>query len=177
MPTRPHLPTPATPALLLLGLLALLVWGQCSFSMNGSSKPRHDFGLGVASTDSLTTSPTSPPTLYVTVNLINGMRSPQRVYAARGQLFFNSQHWSFLTTAGKGRNLVVPAGEQRPLQVAIVLVPYDSLRQLRTALAIGSNDENSLRLDLSVSHSEKHDTRPSRGIQSQYFLPPLAPKR
>ncbi len=71
-----------SPAVLLLGLLALL-WGQCALNRNGTSAPRREFSAGFIPPDSLTAAaPSKAATLYLALEMVNDTRRTQVVRPA-----------------------------------------------------------------------------------------------
>ena len=118
--------------------------------------------------------------LYLALELVNDTHRTQVISAAQGQLQFNGQQWPWaFTAANEADGVAVPARARRQIQVAVPLVPADSLRQLRAALAIGSQIDNSLRLIIQVDYSGKHNAdAPDHLYGYQYLqrLPPLPSK-
>ncbi|WP_162549924.1 hypothetical protein [Hymenobacter nivis] len=77
----------------------------------------------------------------------------------------------------KDEGVVVPARAHRQIWVAVPLVPADSLRQLRGALATGSQGNNSLRLVVQVSYAGKHDAGASNRVHLYRYLQRLSPPK
>jgi len=121
------------PAPLLLGLLALLLWGQCAFRTNGGATPAPNLFITVAQTDSLSAAtPSRPAMLYLTLSLTNTTQKPMALHTAQGELVYRQQHWAWAwqpTTP-----LEVPDQSERRLPIAVRLLPADSVAQLRHAL-------------------------------------------
>lgn len=119
---------PAPAHLVLLGLLALLVWGQCAFHVNdgGSRTPAApnlhlNTAVRLASIDSLSTH--GPEMLYLTISLRNQSREPLRLMSLTCGLEFDKHSLGFmLRPAGDG--VVVPGGTERLFPV--VMLPYGS---------------------------------------------------
>jgi len=122
-----------SPGLLLLGLLALLLWGQCSLTGSGRSTPAPNLFITVAQTDSLM-APTSgqPALLYLTLRLTNTKSTPVALHAAHGELVYRQQHWAWSWQPPTA--LQVPDQSERRLPIAVRLLAADSLAQLRHAL-------------------------------------------
>ena len=118
---------------LLLGLVALLLWGQCSFRTNGGSTPAPNLFITVAQTDSLSApTPSRPAVLYLLLSLTNTTLKPMAVHSAQGELVYRQQHWAW--SWQPPTPLEVPDQSERRLPIAVRLLPADSVAQLRRAL-------------------------------------------
>ncbi|RZK52731.1 MAG: hypothetical protein EOO59_13300 [Hymenobacter sp.] len=126
MTSLPRLPHLATAPLLLLGLLGLLLWGQCTFNPNGSSpkkRPAANLHLHTAvrvvRIDSASTH--GPDRLYLTLALQNFSSRPCRLASLACALWLDKQRVGYnLTSTTPGTEL--PAqGEET---FAVTLTPY-----------------------------------------------------
>ena len=128
-----------TPALLLLGLLALLLWGQCAALLAPGTRVSIAVKGQVQSLDSLST---APATLYLTLLLRNDLSQPILVREVRGTLRYGGRAHLFSAPAALRDSLLYPWTElTQPVAVALRLPP-DSLAQLRTVLQTGYPAEN-----------------------------------
>jgi hypothetical protein len=149
----PHFPRAAArrlPALLALGLLALLLWGQCGLLNHiAPDQPIPHYSVRVVRVDSLTAArSTKDPTLYLTLEIHNKVHRAFSLGGVYGHLFLenhawnNGQHYQYsgVVLAG-GQTLQLPLA--LPLTASAALHP-DSLRALRQALRQGSRRQKSL---------------------------------
>ncbi|MBD2721977.1 hypothetical protein IC234_07540 [Hymenobacter sp. BT189] len=140
------------PSVLLLGIVALLVWGAC----NNRHEVSACCGERVVRVDSLAASlPDAPPRLYLTIGLRNNDPDAARLESVRGALLFHGLYWSNFYRPRR-RNLMVPP--QKELFVPLVLRLTDSLAcdpkllpRLRQALRQGTAGNSTLRLELHVN--------------------------
>lgn len=127
------------PTLLLLGLLALLLWGQCAFSVTDSSPPPRELLVSVASTDSLrAATPTQPATLYLTLTLYNNTPRDLFLLDLHGTLDYRNQSWAWQAGGGQLLALPVPVQARRPLAIGVPLLPADSVAALQASLHTAS---------------------------------------
>ncbi|MVN77337.1 hypothetical protein GO988_13460 [Hymenobacter sp. HMF4947] len=119
---------PSSASLVLLGLLGLLLWGQCAFHLNesGSKTPAAPnlhlkTTVRVVSVDSLSTH--GPELVYLSIGLRNQARQPLQVVSLDGALFFDKQRLGF-NRHPVGRGVVVPGGAERVFAVA--MRPYQA---------------------------------------------------
>lgn len=139
-------------SLLLLGILVLLLWGECS--QNNESPAC--CGTRVVRVDSLAALlPGAPPKLYLTLGLRNEDPDAAKLESVRGALLFQGRYWSSFYRAQR-RRIVVPA--KKELLIPMVLALTDSLacdpsllHQLQSALHKGTAGDSSLLLNLSVN--------------------------
>jgi hypothetical protein len=124
-----------SPTLLLLGLLALLLWGQCAALLfPGTTHVPITVKGQVKSLDSLGTAPAA---LYLTLLVRNDLSQPVLVREVSGTLRYNGRAHPFSATAALRDTLLYPWTElTQPVAVALHLPP-DSLAQLRTVLQTG----------------------------------------
>jgi hypothetical protein len=164
------------PGLLLLGLLALLLWGQCG-SVLFPRTTRHEPALlgWVASTDSLRT--TAPATLYLSLGLRNTLHKTATLKEVDGALVFNGRTYPFSATATLHHTPL--AHEARVTQaIAIRLrLPADSLALLRAALATEHMAGSGPRLAWRASYSVSQYPNGNLWGQTSGYLPLLKPKR
>lgn len=172
------MPSPAStaarrlPTLLLLGLLALLLWGQCALLFPGAPTLPPALEGWVARTDSLRT---APGALFLTLRLHNTIQVPVTVQEVRGSLRFGNRNFPFSATAAlRGRQLLV--FEELTQAVAVPLpLPADSLALLRATLQPAPPDGPSrptLRWQVRYTWAGAR-TSYTLGRTSSY-LPPLA---
>jgi hypothetical protein len=123
------------PTLLLLGLLALLLWGQCaSLLFPGTTHASVAVKGWVKSLDSLGT---APATMYLTLYLGNDFSQPVRVREVSGTLHYGGRAYPFSATTALRDTLLYPWTELT-YPVAIPLhLSADSLALLQTTLQIG----------------------------------------
>ena len=164
------------PALLVLGLLALLLWGQCG----GGARPkstRPAVGVDITSTDSLTS---RPATLFLTVTVTNNTGRPVVLREASGTLQAETQDWPF-TDSTQLRNQLVPARSERRFRLIIPLVAppkgAHALAALQAALATGSREDNGLRMAWRVSYSGQRARQAPSETYYYSNLPPLKSNR
>lgn len=153
------------PALLLLGLLALLLWGQCA-SLLFPEATRHpaSFTGWVASTDSLRT---TPATLYLSLSLRNDLSHPVRMREVSGALFFNGRAHPFAAPAGLRDTLLYPWTQLTQVVEIPLRLPADSVALLRTALQANRPvlEYTGLQLRWQIQYSDKQ--RPSARNQAR----------
>jgi hypothetical protein len=163
------------PALLLLGLLALLLWGQCGL-LFPISTPTYRVLAGYAhSTDSLRTK--APATLYITVVLRNDLSRPIVLDTLAGALRFNDRAFPFASSAPlPSAPLAAGAKLQRHLAIPVPLPP-DSLALLRQKL----QTDHLLPTDPHLSWRVRYDTEaPPHSLTlrvMQPYLPLLKPAK
>ena len=127
------------PTLLLLGLLALLLWGQCAALLAPGTRVPIAVKGQIKSLDSLGT---APATLYLTLLLRNDLSQPILVREVRGTLRYGGRAHPFAAPAALRDSLLHPWTElTQPVAVALHLPP-DSLAQLRTVLQTSYPAEN-----------------------------------
>ena len=163
------------PALLLLGLLALLLWGQCAFNVNEHGRYVPTVRVRVAR-DSLSEATAGQPArLYLTLVVTNHLPQPCRLDTAVGNVSFNKQYWNFV--AGKGQGLELPAQGNRLLPVVVALVPpVDSLAAFRAALRTGSRPDNRLRVYLHATYATASEPTTWWPIEASTYLPAQRPR-
>jgi hypothetical protein len=119
--------------------------------------------------------------LILTLDIRNDGFNPLELYGVRGALWFGPRRWQ--ESEPRGRGLVVPSQQTRPLTLAVPLLaqpalPADSLRRLQQALRQGDLDPQQLGLRV------KTDVRGNGGNNYLFDqdgtllpLPALAPGR
>ncbi len=162
------------PVLLLLGLLALLLWGQCALLLPGSPTPPSTLEGSVKSTDSLRL---TPPALLLTLRLRNTCAVPVTVQQVSGALRLGSRSFPFSATqALQGRQLLV--FDELTQAVAIPLpLRADSLALMRALLHAGqlSQPGQQVRLGLvwQLRYTIGQDLSTSHAGRASSYLPPL----
>jgi hypothetical protein len=139
-------------SVLLLGLLALLLWGAC----NNSSDAPACCGERVVRVDSLAALvPGTPPRLYLTMGLRNDDADNAKIESVSAALLFRGLYWSD-PNEGSRREFIIPAKKERLIPMVLPLT--DSLacdpkllRQLQQALATGTAGDSTLQVELSVN--------------------------
>lgn len=157
--------------LLLLGLLALLLWGQCgALLFPGTTRQAATVTGWVKRTDSLRT---SPATLYLTLNLRNDVSQRVWVREARGTLRFNGRAYPFVAPAALGDSLLHPWTEVTQAVAIPLPLPADSVALLRAALRTERPLVNEPLLQWQLWYSEKE--HPNARIQgrTRAYLPQL----
>jgi len=121
------LPTPAT--VLGLGLLGLLLWGQCAFHLNdggGSSQPpppdlHLNIAVGTARLDSFSTR--DPERAYVSVTMQSRSDQPCRLANVDCGLYFDKELLGFNVSRTAYKTLLPAHGER---VFAVDLTPYQA---------------------------------------------------
>jgi hypothetical protein len=159
------------PALLLLSLLALLLWGQCgALLFPGTTRSPATVTGWVKSTDSLRTTPT---VLYLTLNLRNDASQQVWVREARGTLRFNGRAYPFTMPPALRDSLLYPWTEATQALAIPLRLSADSVALLRAALRTERPLLNGLQLQWQLWYSEKeHPTTRKQGYTRTY-LPQL----
>ena len=141
------------PISLLLGLLALLLWGQCA-SLLFPDATRHPATLTgwVKSTDSLRT---TPATLYLTLCLRNDLPQPVRVRQVHGTLLFGGHAYPFLSSAALRDTLLAPWTEATQAVTVPLRLSADSVALLRTALQTSHPADARPQLQWKIRYSDK----------------------
>lgn len=178
MPGLPPLFRRASPLLLLLGLLALLLWEQCAFNLNDNGRYVPTVTVRVVRDSLGLATKTQPAQLYLTLALTNHLPQACRLDTAVGNVSFRKQYWNFVATGA--RNLTLPAENKlrQPvlLPVVILLVPpVDSLAAFQAALRTGSRADNALRVYLRVPYAVSESGRQWPAETSTY-LPAQRPR-
>jgi hypothetical protein len=123
------------PVLLLLGLLALLLWGQCAALLfPGTTHGPVAVKGWVKSLDSLGT---APATIYLTLYLGNDLSQPVLVREVSGTLHYGGRAYPFSATAALRDTLLYPWTELlHPIAIPLHL-SADSVALLQTTLHTG----------------------------------------
>jgi hypothetical protein len=160
-----------SPGLLLLGLLALLLWGQCgALLFPGTTHQAATVTGWVKRTDSLRT---SPATLYLTLYLRNNLSQPVWVREARGTLQFGGRAYPFAAPAALRDTLLYPWTEAARAVAIPLRLPADSVALLRAALRTERPLANEPLLRWQLWYSEKkHPNAPNQG-RTRSYLPQL----
>jgi len=172
MPRFAHT-TRRLPALLLLGLLALLLWGQCGQLFQGSTREPVCVVGWVKSVDSLGN---APATLYLTLYLRNNLSQPVLVREASGTLRYGGRAHPFATPHALRDTLLYPWTElTQPVAIPLHL-SADSLALLRTSLDIGYPAEAAPILRWQAIYSPRQSPAVRRPARITPYLPLLTPK-
>jgi hypothetical protein len=145
-----RLPTYGPASLLLLGLLSLLLWGQCG----GTSGPSYE--VRVARVDSLAAPfAGAPPRLHLTIGLQSQQGSDFKVESVHGVLLFRGLYWSDYNQR-QNEELVVPGHANLLLPMVLTLTDSlacapDSLHALQRSLRGGTAHDSTLVLQLGVN--------------------------
>ena len=148
----PRLPRYGPAGLVLLGLLALLLWGQCGNSSGGGPS----YAVRVARVDSLAAPFVgAPPRLYLTIGLHSQEDDDFKLESMNGVLLFRGSYWSDYNQL-QSQELVVPARADLRIPMVLVLTDSlacapDSLRALQLALRGGTATDSTLVLQLGVN--------------------------
>ena len=150
MRTSPGFLRPSPPGLGLLGLLAMLLWGQCG----GTSGP--SFEVRVARVDSLAAPfAGAPPRLHLLLRLHSLQGDAFKLESVHGALLFRGRYWSDYNQR-QNEELVVPAHANLllpmvlPLTDSLACTP-DSLRAFQLSLRGGTAHDSTLVLLLGVN--------------------------
>lgn len=175
MPRSVSAPARRLPALLLLGLLALLLWGQCALNLNDNGRYVPTVTVRVARDSLSPAAKGQPARLYLTLAFTNHLAQACRLDTAFGNVSFEKQYWNFVAARAHGLELPAEDNLQRPvlLPVVIPLVPrVDSLAAFRTALRTGSRADNSLRVYLRATYAAT-GSEPDRQwpVETATYLP------
>ncbi|MVN77336.1 hypothetical protein GO988_13455 [Hymenobacter sp. HMF4947] len=169
----PRLPRPGSASLLLLGLVALLLWGQCG----GRSGP--DYAVRVVRVDSLRAPfAGAPPRLYLTLGLHNRERHDFTVESMRGVLVFRGLYWNDVNDPQ--RPAVVPSHTELLVPLVLCLtdslacVP-DSLRLLQRALRGGTARDSTLELEFGLDLNTGSNVS-LHYLDRSYPLPAMRPR-
>lgn len=163
------------PSLLLLGTLALLLWGQCN---NNDPDAPACCGERVVRIDSLAALlPGAPPVLYLTLGLRNDDPDHVKIESAYGALLFRGQYWSDLNKV-QSREIIIPAKKERLVSMAFPLTDSlacdpNLLHRLQQALARGTAGDSTLVLELSVNVSLKNQNGYLQDSGQEFPLPPM----
>lgn len=163
------------PTILLLGLLALLLWGQCASQLfPGTAHEPPTFRGWVKSLDSLRT---TPATLYLTLSLRNDLSQPVQVRKVSGTLLYGSRAHPFSATAALRDTLVYPwTALTHSVAIPLHLAP-DSLALLRTLLQTGYLATTSPRLRWQASYSLQQAPGTLHQVNVVPYLPLLKPRQ
>lgn len=167
------------PALLLLGLLALLLWGQCAFHLNEHGRYVPTVRVLVVRDSLAPATQGQPAQLHLTVALTNYLTHPCRLDTLFGNVSFRKQYWNFQVAQARG--LVLPASDklQRPLLLPVVLSlvpPVDSLAAFQAALRTGSRHDNSLRVFLRATYGINSEPDRPWPAEASNYLPAQPPR-
>jgi len=159
-----------SPGLLLLGMLALLLWGQCASLLFPTSQP----GLTgwVASTDSLRT---APATLYLHLSLRNTLRQTITLRRVDGALLFNGRAHPFSATAAWHHTPLARNAETTQAVAIRLRLPADSLALLRAALAAERPVGREPRLDWQAHYAIEESSNADLWVQPSGYLRQLLP--
>ncbi|MGI4832514.1 MAG: hypothetical protein ACRYFK_03535 [Janthinobacterium lividum] len=171
MPQSLPLPRRPLPTLLLLGLLALLLWGQCGLRIGGGRPALPtDLMVVVKSTDRLVAASTArPAALYLTLDVYNSTPLPVVLHGAQGQLVYRGQQWPWTYEPASAANRpAVPAQGHQLLPLTIAITPPDSVAALRASLHTASYLPL-LTMEVVYSRSNKAED-PPRHLQTSSYL-------
>jgi len=167
------------PALLLLGLLALLLWGQCALNLNEHGRNVPTVRVLVVRDSLAPATQGRPAQLHLTLALTNYLAQPCRLDTLFGNVSFGKQYWNFGVVQARGLVLSASDNHQQPLLLPVVLSlvpPVDSLAAFRAALRTGSRHDNSLRVFVRATYdisSEPHRQWPA---EASNYLPAQQPR-
>jgi len=164
------------PALLLLGLLALLLWGQCAALLfPGKAHQPAEFIGSVKRLDSLGT---APATLYLTLCLRNDLSQPALVQEVRGTIRYGGRTYPFAAPAALRDTFLFPWTELlQPIAVPLPHLAADSLALLRTLLETGYSAPSAPRLQWKISYALRQSPGSRHKARTLPYLPLLKPAR
>lgn len=163
----------SSPTVLLLGLVSLLLWGQCRLLDGHEQTPFPRHSLRVVRTDSLSpASSGSPPKLYLTLGVRNKEGTPLRLLHLQGRLALRNHYWSEWPPRGYLDGIIIPAHTEKLFPLVLPLTSQrasdsDSLRGLKQALRQGSAHQARLWLQATISvyqHHHPSSNDPSRNV-------------
>jgi len=169
----------SVPVLLLLGLLALLLWGQCAFSLNEHGRYVPTVRVRVVRDSLAPAAQGQPAQLHLTLALTNYLTQPCRLDTLFGNVSFRKQYWNF--GVAQARGLVLPATDnrQQPVLLPVVLSlvpPVDSLAAFRAALRTGSRQDNSLRVFVRATYGTSSEPDRQWPAEASSYLPAQPPR-
>ncbi len=169
------------PTLLLLGLLALLLWGQCALNLNDNGHYVPTVRVRVVRDSLAPATPERPARLYLTLACTNYLAQPGRLDTAYGNVSFGKQYWNFEVARVRGRVLPAKGNRQQPvplrLPVVVALVPpVDSLVAFRAALRTGSRGNNSLRVFIRATYTTASEPDRQWPAEAASYLPAQPPR-
>jgi hypothetical protein len=165
--------------LLLLGLLALLLWGQCALNINDHGHYVPTVRVRVVRDSLAPATPGRPAQLYLTLALTNYLAQPCRLDTAYGNVSFKKQYWNFEAAGARGLTLPAADNRQQPvlLPVVVALVPpVDSLAAFRAALRTGSRADNSLRVFVRATYTTGSEPDRQWTAEAGSYLPAQLPR-
>ena len=171
---------PLSPAsLLLLGLLAVLLWGQCSALLNaghGSSAPIAAGFYTNVRVDSLSKAgPGGSTKVYLKLQLSNYQRQASKLDTVRGKVSFEGQQWAF-SASSQAKGLLFKKHQYRVVPVVLLITGAHSIDELRRAFYGGSTGGNLLRLDLDVTYFTGPDFSVRQKAIGASYLPMVTPR-
>ena len=163
-----------SPGLLFLGLLALLLWGQCaSLLFPGTTHEQVAVKGWVKSLDSLGA---APATMYLTLYLRNDLSQPVLVREMSGTLRYGGRMHPFSAPAALRDTLLYPWTELTQ-RVAIPLrLSADSLALLRTLLDTGYPADAAPSLRWQATYSPRQSPEVRHKARITPYLPLLTPR-
>jgi hypothetical protein len=179
MSTSTRASAPSLPALLRLGLLALLLWGQCALTLNEHGRYVPTVRVRVVRDSLAPAAQGRPAQLHLTLALTNHLAQPCRLDTLFGNVSFRKQYWNFEVTQARG--LVLPPKDnlQQPLLLPVVLSlvpPVDSLAAFRAALRTGSRQDNSLRVFVRATYGTSNEPDRQWPAEASSYLPAQPPR-
>ncbi|MGI4865562.1 MAG: hypothetical protein ACRYFZ_16695 [Janthinobacterium lividum] len=158
------------PALLLLGLLALLLWGQCALNINDHGRYVPTVSVRVTHDSLSTATKGQPARLYLTLLVTNHLEQTCRLDTALGNVSFDKQYWNFV--APKVHGLELPPHGNRLIPVMLSLVPpVDSVVAFQKALRTGSRYDNKLRVYLRATYATANEPDRWWPVEASTYLP------
>ena len=146
---------PLSPAaLLLLGLLALLLWGQCAALLNagGSTEPLAANFYASVKVDSLSKAAAGGSMkVYLKVQFDNYQPRVCRLDTVWGNVSFAGQQWAFKASS-QAKGLTFERKQHQEVPVVLLITGANSMKELRRTFYEGSTGGNSLRLDLNFTY-------------------------
>jgi hypothetical protein len=164
----------SAPALLLGGLLALLLWGQCALNLNDNGHYRPTVTVQVLRDSLAPAAKGRPAQLYLTLGFTSHLAQACRLDTTSGNVSFKKQYWNFVATTAHG--LEIPANNilQQPVALPVVIrlvPPVDSLAALRAALRTGSRPTNALRLYVKATYTTASEPDRHWPVEAATYLP------
>jgi len=164
----------SAPALLLGGLLALLLWGQCAFNLNDHGHYLPTVTVDVLRDSLAPAAKDRPAQLYLTLGFTSHLPQACRLDTIVGNVSFNKQYWKFV--AARAHGLEIPANNilQPPVVLPVVIrlvPPVDSVAAFRAALRTGSRPTNALRLYVRATYTTASEPDRHWPVEARTYLP------
>jgi hypothetical protein len=163
----------------LVGLLALLLWGQCALNLNDHGRYIPTVNVRVVRDSLAPATKGHPAQLYLTLAFTSHLALACRLDTAFGNVSFKKQYWNFAVAGARGLELPAEDNLQQPVLLPVVLPlvpPVDSLAAFRAALRTGSRQDNSLRVFLRATYGTGSEPDRQWTAEASSYLPAQPPR-